>query len=97
MMDERAELVVIDLSGIASGPELHAILARALDFPDFYGRNWNAFWDAITGLVVMPHRLRLVDWSSFEDRMSEEARYLRGCLDDMIQQFPEWASIVEYV
>ncbi|WP_165072983.1 barstar family protein [Paludisphaera rhizosphaerae] len=95
-MDERAELVVVDLSEVTSGPELHAILARALEFPDFYGRNWNAFWDSITGLVAMPHRLRLVGWSRFEDRMPEETRYLRGCLDEMSQQFPEWASTVEY-
>ncbi len=95
-MDERAEIVEIDLSGTSSGAELHAALARGLDFPDFYGKNWAAFWDAITGLVAMPHRLRLVGWSRFEGRLPEEARHLRSCLDDMGQQFPEWASAVEY-
>ena len=95
-MRERDELVVIDLSEAASDSQLHAILARALEFPDFYGRNWNAFWDAITGLVVMPCGLRLVGWSSFAARMPNEAKCLRGCLDDMIQRFPEWAPIVEY-
>jgi RNAse (barnase) inhibitor barstar len=95
-MIERLEFVVLDLSGISSSPELHAALAHSLGFPDFYGQNWAAFWDAITGLVAMPHRLRLIGWSLFAARLPEEARQLQSCLDDMGRQFPEWASVVEY-
>ncbi|MFE9574497.1 barstar family protein [Streptomyces sp. NPDC006692] len=29
-------------------------LEREFDFPYFYGRNWDAFWDAVTGLVEIP-------------------------------------------
>jgi len=56
-MDERADFVQVDLSAVITSAELHEILEHALEFPALYGRNWNAFWDAITGLVPMPLQL----------------------------------------
>ena len=51
---QRLEKVVIDVGDVATAGELHHVLMTALGFPGFYGRNWNAFWDAITALVEMP-------------------------------------------
>jgi ribonuclease inhibitor len=59
-MNERREVVEIDLSAVTTPGELQLLLMESLDFPGWYGCNWNAFWDAITGLVAMPRRLRLV-------------------------------------
>lgn len=28
--------------------EMHDVLRESLDFPEYYGRNWDAFWDCIT-------------------------------------------------
>ncbi|MFF3404311.1 barstar family protein [Streptomyces sp. NPDC002659] len=46
-------VVVIDVSAARDGRQLHAALSQALGFPAFCGMNWDAFWDAITGLVEM--------------------------------------------
>lgn len=96
-MEERQELVEIDLKDITTTGELHTLLALALGFPDFYGRNWVAFWDAITGLVLMPRRLRLIGWAGFATRLPEEARHLRECLADALAQLPQISSVVEVV
>ena len=95
-MDERREVVEIDLSAATTSRELHRLLARSLDFPDFYGHNWAAFWDAITGLVGMPRRLRLVGWAGMAARLPDEARHLRECLSDAAAQYPQWSAEVEY-
>jgi ribonuclease inhibitor len=92
-MDRRPS-AEIDLTGVTTRESLHAALASALGFPDFYGRNWAAFWDAITGLVEMPHRLVLRGWVAFEARLPEEAKCLRGCLEDAAHQYPEWSAEV---
>lgn len=38
---------VIDLTGCKYLLELHERIRIALNFPDWYGKNWDAFWDMI--------------------------------------------------
>lgn len=65
-MKAREDEVTIDLRDVGSSYELQQRLITSLDFPDWYGKNWDAFRDAITGLVDMQYRLRLVGWITFE-------------------------------
>jgi ribonuclease inhibitor len=95
-VDERRSSVEINLADVKTSEELQSLLARALDFPDWYGCNWDAFWDAITGLVEMPRRLRLVGWAGFAARLPEDARLLRECLEDAEADEPASAAQVEY-
>jgi RNAse (barnase) inhibitor barstar len=92
----RSESVVVDLTLIQSKQALHEALKDALDFPDWYGMNWDAFWDAITGLVEMPQRLRFSGWPSFELRLPREAHQLRSALEQMSEKYPQSASKVTY-
>jgi len=50
-METREAELTIELIGVCSSRALHKRVMTALRFPDFYGHNWDAFWDAITGLV----------------------------------------------
>lgn len=45
-MEER-KTVTLDLTGCRYLLELHNRIREAFDFPDFYGRNWDAFWDLL--------------------------------------------------
>ena len=92
----RQALVTIDLSDINSPRQLHAALASALGFPSFYGMNWDAFWDAITGLVDMPQQLELRGWQSFAARLPAEAAILQRILARMAQDMPAQAAQVRY-
>ncbi|KVT14813.1 ribonuclease inhibitor [Burkholderia sp. MSMB1078WGS] len=92
----RDERVEIELGDIGSTEQLHVRLMKMLNFPDWYGRNWNAFWDAITALVDMPLVLRLKGWSEFERHFPRDAKLMRNCLEDMARQYPASASRVEY-
>jgi len=94
-MDERRELVEIDLSGVTTSGELQLLLARSLGFPDWYGCNWDAFWDAITGLVAMPRRLRLIGWDGLAKRLPDDARIMQQLLAEMAATYPDWAAEVE--
>lgn len=93
----RNACVVIDLSNVKTPKDLHNLLMEQLDFPGWYGCNWNAFWDAITGLVEMPETLQLNGWHEFESRLSGEAKLMHECLNDMtLIMYPQFASKVEY-
>lgn len=92
----RPALVTIDLSEINTARQLHAALAAALGFPSFYGMNWDAFWDAITGLVDMPQQLELGGWPAFATRLPADAAMLQRILARMAQDMPAQAAQVRY-
>ena len=92
----RQDLITIDLSDIHSSRQLHAALAAALGFPAIYGMNWDAFWDAITGLVEMPQQLELRGWQGLEERLPRDAAILRRILARMAQEMPAQAAQVHH-
>ncbi|WP_272971330.1 barstar family protein [Comamonas terrigena] len=71
----RAQQVVVTVGDVFKTEELHQRLMTALSFPGFYGRNWDAFWDAITGLVEMPHTLRLEGWQALKAHLPAMPAY----------------------
>ncbi|WP_353942619.1 barstar family protein [Streptomyces sp. HUAS MG91] len=88
-------MITIDVSEVSDERSLHLLLMRELDFPEFYGRNWDAFWDAITGLVGIPDRVRFLGWDRLAARVPRGAAMLRRALDGYRATYqPEF--IVEY-
>ena len=92
----RPSLIKIDLSSINNAEELHSTLCNSLNFPNWYGRNWDAFWDAITALVEMPQALEFSGWDVFSARMPHDTKMLQQCLTELASKFPELAPQVRY-
>ncbi len=44
---EKEKIVTLDLTGCKYLGEIHQRIKEAFDFPDFYGENWDAFWDLL--------------------------------------------------
>ena len=36
---------IVDFTEVKNYWEVHAVLKESLEFPDYYGCNWDAFWD----------------------------------------------------
>ncbi len=41
------KIIELDLSGCKTGYELHERIRMAFDFPEWYGKNWDAFHDLL--------------------------------------------------
>jgi len=91
----RRRAVVLTLAHVRDSKQLHTTLAAALGFPDFYGKNWDAFWDAITGLVTMPWVVRFWGWPELEARLPTDASQLLAALSRAEREFPAWSAAVE--
>lgn len=74
--------MIIDLGQIGSVQELHLKFKTELGFPDFYGMNWDAFWDAITGLVDMPEELIIINFEKLEEELPTDAEILRELITE---------------
>jgi RNAse (barnase) inhibitor barstar len=93
----RPAHISIDLSEINTARQLHASLAAALAFPANYGMNWDAFWDAITGLVDMPQQLQFTGWQVLEERLARDAAVLQRILARMAHDARDGATQVHYI
>ena len=38
---------VLDLSNCKDALEMHERFKHTLEFPEYYGKNWSAFWDSL--------------------------------------------------
>lgn len=88
--DCRKIIVEIDLSFITNTEELHSLLKEKLNFPDFYGMNWSAFWDSITGLVELPEKLILIGFNEMEKKLPDEAYYMKYYLNKYEEKFNKY-------
>ncbi len=50
-MYQYKDLYTIDFRKIKYYLEMHRIIKESLDFPDYYGENWDAFWDCLTDMI----------------------------------------------
>jgi len=81
-------IVTINVCNVKTSQELHSLLKESLEFPDFYGENWDAFWDAITGLVELPMVLQFISWSNLKEKLPADANALLECLNDFNEEYP---------
>ena len=51
---------VIDFSNIEYYRDIHYTLQESLDFPDYYGCNWDACWDCLKGLTGEPLHIEII-------------------------------------
>ena len=59
-MYQFKELYTLDFSKVNYINEVHQIIKDELDFPDYYGMNWSAFWDCLTDMVGDPIHIEIV-------------------------------------
>jgi len=92
------KVLEVDLGAVNSREELHKTLASALGFPDWYGRNWDAFWDCVRDpkLSVLPKELTLRNSAHLSHFLPREYRLFKKCLDDLSTKYPERALKVTW-
>jgi ribonuclease inhibitor len=66
MMNE----LTLDLLGVQTEDDFHDRAAVAFDFPSYYGRNRDAFWDCITDFVE-PVAVRVTNFHSLPDPLGQ--------------------------
>ena len=87
---------IIDVTEIKNSRELHRLLMKELDFPGFYGMNWDAFWDAIFGLVEMPDKLVIIGWSHLVEVLPDDAEIMKRLLKKLNDYYQNDECDVEY-
>ena len=89
------EKYTIDFTNVNYYLEMHAIIWHALDFPDYYGCNWSAFWDCLTEMYGEPVHIEIIGLDVIERKFGADTaqkmieilkRYKHFCHDKFCDQ-----------
>ena len=74
---------ILDFTNVKKRLEMHGIFKEVLEFPDYYGCNWDAFWDCITDMYGEPMHIEIIGIEAIE-------RKFDGVAEKMIEIFREF-------
>ena len=66
------EKYTIDFTNVNYYLEMHAVIWKALDFPDYYGCNWDAFWDCLTDMYGDPIHIEIIGLDVIERKFGAD-------------------------
>ena len=70
----------IDFSNVKYYMEMHKIIQVSLDFPDYYGCNWDAFWDCLTDMYGEPIFIEIIGLDVIEREFEDAAEKMISIL-----------------
>lgn len=92
-----SEVLALDVSNIKTAEDFHQYLKLKLEFPEFYGMNWDAFWDAITGLVELPENIVIIGWNELVKLIPEETNSFIEIMELYNKEYPMWKCSIRYI
>ena len=94
-MDDN-KCVVLDLTGCNYLGELHQRIKEAFDFPDYYGENWDAFYDLIC-MDSQAERIIITGKSEMSSKLENQFKRMCATLDDAKNQLSSFGIPLVYV
>lgn len=88
---------VIDLRYAKDDRDVHSAFADVLCFPDFYGMNWDAFWDVLTGFGCFPPKILIAGRSELENGCPKALEMLEKIFRDYEEEGNGRPLIVEWL
>ena len=70
----------IDFTKVNQYLEMHAVIWNALEFPEYYGCNWSAFWDCLTDMYGGPIHIEIVGLDIIEQKFGDAAEKMISIL-----------------
>ena len=87
-MYQYKDLYTIDFRDVQNYAEVHLIIREALDFPDYYGCNWDAFWDCLTDMIGLTVHIRIFGLDVIERAFPGEAEIMV----DILREFKHYGN-----
>jgi RNAse (barnase) inhibitor barstar len=93
-MEGRVE-AILDLTNCQYLGELHQRIKIALDFPDHYGANWDAFWDSLS--IDSPvEYIKIVGEHTVDENLKKHLDKMHDIMDRCKEQRASWGFFFGY-
>lgn len=89
-MYEYKDTYTLDFRSVKYYTHVHWVIKEGLDFPDYYGENWDAFWDCLTDMIGDKIHIEILGLDVIErkfgidtvNKMLKILKRLKHCDDD---------------
>ena len=85
-MYQYKDKYTIDFTKVEYYLEMHFAIRDALDWPDYYGCNWDAFWDCLTDMVGRKIHIEILGLEVIERKFGKEAQ----TMIDILKEFKHY-------
>ncbi len=85
-------MIILDGRSMTSRSDAHDMLARALSFPEYYGKNLDALWDLVTTLRA---ELTITHASAMQAALGTYGTKLLNTLREATAENPGFCLIIE--
>jgi ribonuclease inhibitor len=83
---------LIDGDNVSSEEDFHVKIARAMDFPAYYGKNLNALWDILSGDLPQPTNLVWSNAAKSRIRLGPTFNEIVKVLKEAQAQYASWET-----
>ena len=73
---------IVDFTNVKYYLEMHAVIEKSLDFPDYYGCNWDAFWDCLNDMYGTSIHIEIIGIEVIERKFGNAAEKMIGILKE---------------
>ena len=81
------EKYIVDFTNVKYYLEMHEVIKKSLDFPDYYGRNWSAFWDCLSDMRGDTIHIEIIGIEVIERKFENAAEKMVEILTEYVEIF----------
>lgn len=79
-------MILLDLSGIIDKETFHEYISKKMDFPGYYGQNFDAFWDCFLDLDEDSH-IRVEGLIELKKNLPQTYEKFIQCVNDYNKEY----------
>ncbi len=91
---EEKKTVTLDLTGCKSLGEIHQRIKKTFDFPDFYGQNWDAFWDLLR-TECDANKIEVLGENTVSKELEPSIEMINEILQELKEHRAKYGEVVE--
>ncbi len=88
------KVITLDLTGCKYLGELHERIRAAFDFPEWYGENWDAFWDLLWS-ECDADEVVIIGEKTLSEEFNSQLKDMHEMLDDLVKERDDDSNIYD--
>ena len=92
---EKKKIITLDLTDCKYLGEIHEKIRVAFNFPEWYGANWNAFWDLLWS-ECDADKLEIIEVNTLSAKFDEHIEIMKNILDKFKKNCEKYDEDFDY-